>query len=64
MAFKIGDRVRDRETGDIGIVKKEHYNWKNPDFQDGWWVLWETGEFAGQLLWLDEFEMDLVENNE
>lgn len=43
---------------------EEHYDSKNPDFQDGWWVLWETGEFAGQLLWLGEFEMGLVENNE
>lgn len=63
MAFKIGDRVCDLSDGDIGIVKKEHYNWKNPNFQDGWWVLWETGEFAGQRLWLGESEMDLVENN-
>jgi hypothetical protein len=64
MKFKIGDRVRDWEDGDIGIAKSEHYNWINPDFQDGWLVLWETGEFAGQLLWLGESEMDLVENNE
>lgn len=64
MIFKIGERVYDREDGDIGVINEEHYNRKNPDFQDGWWVLWETGEFAGQLLWLAEFEMDLVENNE
>lgn len=64
MIFKIGDRVRDWDTGDIGIVKEEHYDRKNPDFQDGWWVLWETGEDAGQLLWLGEFEMDLVEGDE
>ena len=64
MMFKIGDRIRDWEGGDIGIIKEEHYNRKNPDFQDGWWVLWETGEFAGQLLWLEEFNMGLVENNE
>lgn len=64
MRFKIGDQVYDRIEGDVGVIKEEHYNSKNPDFQDGWWVLWETGEFAGQLLWLDEFEMDLVENNE
>ena len=64
MRLKIGDRIYDRIDGDIGVITKEHYDNKHPDFQDGWWVLWETGEFAGQLLWLDEFEMDLVENNE
>lgn len=64
MRFKIGDRVYDCSDGDVGVIKEEHYNRKNPDFQDGWWVLWETGEFAGQLLWLEEFEMDLVENDE
>ena len=64
MRFKIGDRVYDWSDGDVGVIKEEHYNRKNPDFQDGWWVLWETGEFAGQLLWLEEFEMDLVENDE
>ena len=64
MKFKIGDRVRDWEDGDIGIVKEERYSRKNPDFQDGWWILWETGEFAGQLLWLSESQMTLVENNE
>ena len=67
MKFKSGDRVRDWgwEDGDIGVgvIKEEHYNRKKPNFQDGWWVLWETGEFAGQLLWLGESEMDLVENN-
>lgn len=64
MRFEIGDQVYDREDGDVGVIKEEHYDRKNPDFQDGWWVLWETGEFAGQLLWLEEFEMDLVENIE
>ena len=56
MRFKIGDRVCDREYGDVGVIKEEHPN--------GWWVLWETREFAGQRLWLSESEMDLVENNE
>ena len=56
MRFKIGDRVYDRIEGDVGVIKEEH--------PDGWWVLWETREFAGQLLWLPESEMDLVENNE
>ena len=62
MRFKIGERIYDWSEGDVGVIKQAHYNRKNLDFQDGWWVLWETGEFAGQLLWLDEFEMDLVEN--
>ena len=63
MKFKIGDRVRDWEDG-VGIVREEHYSRKNPDFQDGWWVLWETGEFAGQRLWHFESQMTLLENNQ
>ena len=55
MRFKVGDRVRDWEDDDVGVIKEEH--------PYGWWVLWETGEFAGQLLWLGESEMDLAENN-
>ena len=56
MKFKIGDRVRDWEDGDVGVIKEEH--------PYGWWVLWETGEFAGQQLWLFESQMTLLENNQ
>lgn len=63
MIFKIGDRVRDWDTGDIAIIM-EYSPGLNTDFQDGWWVLWETGEFAGQRLWLSESQMTLVENNQ
>ena len=56
MRFKIGDRVCDREDGDVGVIKEEHPN--------GWWVLWETGDATGERLWLEEIEMDLVENDE
>ena len=60
MRFKIGDRVCDRvcdrEDGDVGVIKEEH--------PYGWWVLWETGEFAGQRLWHFESQMTLLENNQ
>ena len=64
MIFKIGERVYDCREGDVGVIKQAHYNWKNPDFQDGWWILWETGDATGERLWLSESDMALVENNE
>ena len=59
----VGAKVRDVEDGDIGTVTKSYYE---TDLDGvfgaaGWWVLWETGEFAGEELWSEECFLELIE---
>ena len=53
----VGAKVRDVEDGDVGVVTNQ-FQGKYPRC---WWVLWETGDFAGQELWLHEQLLELVE---
>lgn len=50
--FKIGERVVDKSTGDIGVIVREvEYE------ENSWYIMWETGKDAGRELWLREEEM-------
>ena len=51
MNLKLGDRVVDQE-GDVGVVTRQHGN--TGLLGPSWWVLWETGDDAGQELYIDE----------
>lgn len=45
--FKIGDRVREDYSGDIGCIVRKH-----KDSEDAFWVAWETGYDAGKECWV------------
>lgn len=49
--FKVGMQVKERSTGDIGKITRPHAD------SFGWWVLWQTGEYAGLELWIGEGEL-------
>lgn len=53
MNLKPGDRVVDQESGDVGVVTRQH------DVAGTWWVLWETGTEAGEELYIDESSLVL-----
>lgn len=45
--FKIGDRVREDYSGDIGYITRKHN-----DIENAFWVAWETGYDAGEECWV------------
>ena len=57
MNLKPGDRVVDQESGDVGVVTRQH------DVAGTWWVLWETGLEAGDELYIEETDL-LLEGTE
>lgn len=48
--FKIGDRVVEKSTGDVGVIVGKEWS-------DAWNIMWETGAHAGSKLWLEESYM-------
>ena len=56
--IEIGSKVVDVRSGDRGMVTGINYD---VDFEDekAWWVLWETGNCAGEKLWLVESDLML-----
>ena len=57
MDFKVGDRVREIKTGDIGVITKIYGYNLHPHVYNSWWILWETGSCKGQELHLQEDEI-------
>jgi len=55
--FAIGARVMELDTRDIGTIARDH---ASLDGVYHWGVLWETGDFAGRELWIDEARLVLV----
>ena len=55
--FKIGDKVVEIKTGDRGTIVEDH-----PSHGRGWWVKWETGNDEGEILFLEEYKMELDTN--
>ena len=49
MNLKPGDRVVDQESGDVGVVTRQHEQRASV-----WWVRWETGLEAGEELFIGE----------
>ena len=55
--IEIGSKVVHIRCGDEGVVTGIF-----PDLvgETAWWVLWETGDFAGKELWLNESHLILL----
>lgn len=53
--FKIGDKVREIESGDVGIYKGEHI------LPNTAWIEWITGAFEGKKLYSRKNTIELVE---
>ena len=64
--FKVGDKVIEKATGDIGVITRQASKgdcWQD-DFHNVWHVLWETGNLAGKELYLHENQMIVVQRGE
>lgn len=64
--FKIGDKVIDKNTGDVGTITRQVSKgdcWQD-DYHSVWYVLWETGNLAGRELYLHERAMAVVMTDE
>ena len=55
--FKVGDRVREISTGDIGVITRRN------NLHDSWCVKYETGDSEGRELWSWEEELKFISND-
>lgn len=58
MSFKIGDKVMEIKTGDIGVVSDIR---PNSFTESAHYVEWETGVSSGENLWIRPEEIKLFE---
>lgn len=56
--FKSGDRVREIDTGDEGIV--DRYEFSNSFVEERVYVRWTTGEDRGMILHIKENNLELM----
>jgi hypothetical protein len=58
--FKVGDIVREIETGDIGTVTSTEVEY----YTNHIWVKWSTSGYDNVDLHIDKYLIELVENTE